>query len=136
MVNVRLVWFHRMMMKVMDLMKVRQLIQLLLIAFFVLAFQSTDIHVKHYTLDEISECNLSHTSDTTNQLRHHSTKIIVTENLAVKVRKKIEKVVIRSGFDYIQIPLKIPVDMRLYQQHVAKFISLGFNATAPPYIIS
>ena len=113
-------------------MKLKQSVQLLLIALFVWASQSTTINFQHHEIDEISECNLCHTSKQFKHYQHNSSGVIVHENLAVKIRKHVEKVVVNSRFDYTDIPRSKRIDIVENRQYTVKAVPLGFNATAPP----
>lgn len=117
-------------------MKLKQSVQLLLIALFVWTSQSTTIHFQHHVIDEISECDLCHASEQLDLFQHNSPIVIVNENLAVKTRKHIEKVVVVSRFDYTDVPLFQRVDIVENRQYIVEPVSLGFNATAPPHIFS
>lgn len=117
-------------------MKFKQYVNLLLIALFVWAFQSTTIHLQHSVIDEMSECNLCHTSEQLDLYNHHSSVVVVNENFAVKTKQHVEKVVVRSRFDYTAVPQFKWIDKVKNQNYALKPVSLGFNATAPPYPIS
>ena len=115
-------------------MNLKQSVNLLLIALFVWAFQSSAIHHHH---NEIEQCNLCHTVEQL-ELSHHnnSSTIIVNENLAVKVREQVEKVVVNSRFDYTILSRLTPINILEDRQYCVEPISLGFNATAPPVYFS
>ena len=113
-------------------MKLKQSVNLLLIALFVWAFESTTIHFQHNAMNQISECNLCHTSQKLDLSHHNSSVVIVNENLAVKTRKRAVKVVVKSRFDYTDVPKLEQVYIVKNQQYSVKPIPIGFNATAPP----
>jgi len=117
-------------------MKLKQSVQLLLIALFVWTSQSTTIHFQHHIIDEMSECNLCHASEQLDLFQHNSPVVIVNENLAVKTRNHVEKVVVKPRFDYMDVPLFKRVDILENRQYTVEQVPLGFNATAPPYLIS
>ena len=117
-------------------MKLKQFVNLLLIALFVFAFQSTTIHFQHHVIDEMSECNLCHTSEQLDLYNHHSSVVVVNENFAVKTRQHVEKIVVKSRFDYTDVPQIKWIDILENQQDTVEPVPLGFNATAPPYLIS
>ncbi len=117
-------------------MKLKQSVNLLLIALFVWAFQSSTIHFQHHEIEEISECNLCHTSEQLDLNHHNSTTVIVNENFAVKTRKHVEKVVVQSRFEYTPVPQVKWVDMVEDQQYSTEPIPLGYYAMAPPYLYS
>lgn len=138
-VNVQLVWLQsnkvvRKMhhMKGDNFMKLKQSVNLLLIAFFVWAFQSSTIHFQHHEIEEISECSLCHTSGQFDLTHHNSSTVIVNENFAVKTRKYVEKIVVRSRFDYTLVPQVKWVDIVEDQQYAVASIPLGYYAMAPP----
>ncbi len=117
-------------------MKLKQSVNLLLIALFVWTFQSTTIHFKHHVIDKVSECNLCDTSEQIDLYHHNIPAIVVNESIAVKNRKCEEKIVVKSRFDYTDtLPLKW-VDSIEYRQYTVKPIPLGYSSTAPPYIYS
>ena len=113
-------------------MKLKQSVNLLLIALFLWAFQSTTIHFQHNDIDQISECNLCHTFQKLDLSHHNSSGVIVNENLAVKIRKRAVKVVVKSRFDYTDTPKLERVNITPNRQYTVGPISLGFQATAPP----
>lgn len=117
-------------------MKLKQSVNLLLIALFVWAFQSSTIHFQHHEIEEISECNLCHTSEQLDLNHHNGSTVIVNENLAVKTRKHVERVVVKSRFDYTLVPQVKWVDIVEDQQYAVKRIPLGYYAMAPPHLYS
>ena len=113
-------------------MKLKQSVNLLLIALFVWAFQSTTIHSQHHELDEISECNICDISQKMKLYQHSIPMVVVNENFAVKIRREVEKVVVNSSFDYTDVLQFRQIDIVKYSQYTDRFLALGFNATAPP----
>jgi len=117
-------------------MKLKQSVNLLLIALFVWAFQSTTIHFQHHEIEEISECSVCDTSHKMKLHQHHNPVVVVNENLDVKIRREVEKVVISPKFDYTNVlPIK-QIDIVQNSQYSAGSVALGFNATAPPAYFS
>ena len=117
-------------------MKLKQSVNLLLIALFLWAFQSTTIHFQHNDIDQISECNLCHTSEQLDLYNHHSSVVVVNENFAVKTRQHVEKIVVKSRFDYTDTAQLNWVDIVEYRPYTVKPIPLGYLSTAPPYTFS
>ena len=117
-------------------MKLKQSVNLLLIALFVWAFQSSTIHFHHHTLDQISECNLCHSSQKFDLSHRNGSVVTVNENLAVKTRERVEKVLVKLRFDYTDVPKQATVHSVENQQYSVEPIPIGFNATAPPYLVS
>lgn len=117
-------------------MKFKQFVNLLLIALFVFASQSTTIHFQHQVIDEISECNLCHTSEQLDLYNHHSSVVVVNENFAVKTRQHVEKIVVKSRFDYTDVPHLRRMGIVEYRKYTVKPIPLGYLSTAPPSIFS
>ena len=117
-------------------MKLKQSVNLLLIALFLWAFQSTTIHFQHNAMNQVSECNLCHTSQKFDLSHHNSSVVIVNENLAVKTRKRAVKIVVKSRFDYTDVAQCKWVNIVDNRQYTVKPVPLGFNSTAPPYLIS
>jgi len=113
-------------------MKLKQSVNLLLIALFVWAFQSSTIHHQHNKIEEIAECNVCHTSEQLDLSHHNSSTIVVNEHLAVKTRRDVEKVVVRSRFDYTDVPHFKLVDIVDNRKYTKTIMPLGFDATAPP----
>lgn len=113
-------------------MKLKQSVQLLLIALFVWASQSTRIHFQHHEIDEISKCNLCHTSEQLDLYHQSSSIVIANENLAVRTTKQVEKVVVKSRFDYTNVPQIKRVKLVENRHYTVEPTPLGFNATAPP----
>jgi len=117
-------------------MKLKKSINLLLIALFVWAFQSSTIHFHHHTLDQISECNTCDTAQKLDLSLLHSSVVTVNENLAVKQREDVERVLVKSRFDYTVVPKQETILSIADQQYSVESIPIGFNATAPPYLVS
>ncbi|MGB5506507.1 MAG: hypothetical protein WBM70_07475 [Sulfurovum sp.] len=117
-------------------MKLKQSVNLLLIALFVWAFQSGTIHFQHHELEEISECHVCDTSEKMKLYQHNSPAVVVNENLAVKIRRQVEKVVINPRFDYTDVPKFKQIDIVKKSKYIERFVALGFNATAPPVYYS
>ena len=117
-------------------MKLKQSVNLLLIALFVFAFQSTTIHFQHHVIDEMSECNLCHTSEQLDLYNHHSSVVVVNENFAVKTRQHVEKIVVKSRFDYTDVAQCKWVNIVDNRQYTVKSIPLGYLSNAPPYTFS
>ena len=117
-------------------MKLKQFVNLLLIALFVWAFQNTTIHFQHHELEKISECNVCDTFQKMKLYQHNSPVVVSNENLAVKIRREVEKVVVNSRFDYTDVPQFKQIDIVKNSQYTNRLIKLGFNATAPPAYFS
>ena len=117
-------------------MKLKQSVKLLLIALFVWASQSTTIHFQHHELEEISECNVCDTSQKIKLYQHNRHVVVSNENLAVKIRRQVEKVVVHSRFDYTDVPQFKQIDIVKNSQYSDRSVALGFNATAPPVYFS
>ena len=113
-------------------MKLKYSVQLLLIALFVWSVQSTTIHFHHYEIDKISECDICHTSEQIDLHHQNSSIVIVDENLAVRTTEKVEKVIVKSRFDYTNVPHIKRVEIVDNRNYTVGPTSLGFNATAPP----
>ncbi len=116
-------------------MKLKQSINLLLIALFVWTFQSTTIHFKQHVIDKVSECNLCDISEHID-LNHHTPAGVVNENIAVKTRKREENIVVKSRFDYTDMPQFKLDDIVEPRRYTVKPIPLGYLSTAPPHILS
>lgn len=114
-------------------MKPQQYVMLLLIALFVGAYQNSTIHSKHHHIDEMSECHVCHTSEQLDHGHHQSTTPIVGENIAVKTRKHVEKIVVKTRFDHQDTPPFKKVDIVETHRYFVLSSPLGFLATAPPY---
>jgi len=117
-------------------MQQQQSVKLLLIALFVWASQNTAIHFQHHELEEISECNICDTSQKMKLYQHNSPVVVSDENLAVKIRREVEKVVVNASFDYTDVPQFKQIDIVKKSQYADKSVALGFNATAPPAYFS
>jgi hypothetical protein len=117
-------------------MKLKQSVKLLLIALFVWASQSTTIHFQHHELEDISECNVCNTSQKVKLYQHNRHVVVSNENLAVKIRREVKKVVVHSSLDYTDVPQIKQIDIVKYSQYTDRSVALGFNATAPPVYFS
>ena len=115
-----------------NFMKLKHSVQLLLIALFVWASQSSTIHFQHHEIDKISECNLCHTSENIDLHHQNSSIEIVNENLAVRTTKQEEKIIVKSKFDYTNVPPIKRVRLVENGHYTVEPTPLGFNATAPP----
>ncbi len=113
-------------------MKLQHSVKLLLIALFVWASQSTTIHFQHHELEKISECNVCETSQKIKLYQHNRHVVVGNENLAVNIRREVEKVVVNASFDYTEVPQFKQIDIVKHSQYIDRFVPLGFNATAPP----
>lgn len=117
-------------------MKLTQSVQLLLIALFVWASQSTIIHFQHHDIEEISECSVCDTSEKIKLYQDNRHAVVIDENLALNIRKEVEEIVVNSKFDYTDVPQFKQIDIVKYSQYTDRFLALGFNATAPPIYFS
>ena len=117
-------------------MKLKQSVQLLLIALFVWAFQGTTIHIHHHVIEDISECNVCDISEKMKLYQNNSPMVMVNENLAVKIRREVEKVVVNASYDYTDVPKFKKVDIVKNSQYTDRSVLLGFNANAPPVYFS
>lgn len=123
------------MMKGGDLMRLKQSVNLFLIALFIWAFQSTAIHSQHHILEEMSECSVCYFSEQMDLQHNNSTSLIVTEDVAVNRTKCMEKIVFKTRFDYTDASVPTEILRVTEQLFLAGFLPLGFNATAPPTFI-
>jgi len=117
-------------------MKLKQSVNLLLIALFVWAFQSTTIHYQHHEIDEISECSVCHAIEQMDLSHHNSPALAIQENIAVKIRNDVKKVVLSAAFDYTDVPPHKRISILAHLDYSLGSTPLGFNATAPPYPFS
>ena len=117
-------------------MKLQQFVKLLLIALFVWTSQSTTIHFQYHALEEISECNVCDTFQKMKLYQHNSPVVVSNENLAVKIRTEVEKVVVNARFDYTDVPPFKQIHILKKSQYPDRSVALGFNATAPPVYFS
>ena len=117
-------------------MQQQQSVKLLLIALFVWASQNTTIHFQHHELEEISECNICDTSQKMKLYQHNSPVVVSDENLAVKIRREVEKVVVNVSFDYTNVQQSKQTHIVRKSQYTDRSLTLGFNATAPPAYFS
>jgi hypothetical protein len=62
--------------------------------------------------------------------------VVSNENLAVKIRREVEKVVVHSSLDYTDVPQFKQIDIVKKSQYTDRSVALGFNATAPPVYFS
>jgi len=117
-------------------MKLTQSVQLLLIALFVWASQSTIIHFQHHDIEEISECSVCDTSEKMKLYQQNGHTVVIDENLALQIRREVEQIVVNPKFDYTDVPQFSPIDIVKYSQYPDRCTNLGFNATAPPVYFS
>lgn len=114
-------------------MKLKQSVNLLLIALFLWAFQTTTIHFQHTHIDDISECNVCQASQQTELYHHNTPKVAVTENLAIKKAERVvRKVIVASTFVYTSVPHRSLVALLESQECSVVLLPLGYDATAPP----
>lgn len=113
-------------------MKLKQSVNLLLIVLFIWAFQSTTIHYQQHSIEEVSECNVCHASEQMELYQHNTPVVEIKKNLAVKTRRKVEKVIVNARFDYTETPQLKRVDIVENRDYSVGPTPLGFNATAPP----
>ncbi len=118
-------------------MKLKQSVNLLLIALFVWAFQGTTIHIHHHVIEDISECNVCDISEKMKLYQNNSPMVMVNENLAVKIRREVQKqVFVAERFDYTQAPKPEHIGTVIHCQCDMAVIPLGFDSTAPPISFS
>lgn len=117
-------------------MKLKQSVKLVLIALFVWASQSTTIHFQHHDQKEVSECNVCDTSQKMKLYQHNTPVVVSNENLAVTIRREVEKIVVNERFDYTLVPQPKYIKTIENRQYCMVSISVGFNATAPPVYFS
>ena len=117
-------------------MKLKQSVNVLLIALFIWAFQSSTIHFQHHAIEEMSECNVCDISENMKLYQHNSPVVVFNENLAVKIKRQVEKIVINPRFDYTDVPKFKQIDIVKKSKYIDRFVALGFNATAPPVYYS
>jgi hypothetical protein len=115
-----------------NFMKLKQFVQLLLIALFVWGVQSSTIHFQHHEIDKISQCDLCDTFEQIDLHHQNSSTVIVNENQAVRTTKQVEKIIVKSRFDYTNVPQIKRVKLVENRHYTVEPTPLGFNATAPP----
>ena len=107
-----------------------------MLTLFVWAFQSTTVHYQHHAIEEISECKVCDISEQMELYQHNTPVFMAHENLAVKIRRDVRKVVVKSKFDYTKVLRLKQIDILESRQYSVASIPLGFNATAPPIYFS
>jgi len=116
-------------------MQLKQSVHLLLIALFVWAYQTTTIHYQHHVFEENSECKVCEASKEM-QLYQHSTPVLVfTENIAVNIRKRVEKVIVKVKSPTHDAPQFMQIGIVKHTQYTDSYIALGFHAKAPPVVL-
>jgi hypothetical protein len=113
-------------------MKLKQSVKLLLIALFVWASQSTTIHFQHHDHKEVSECNVCDASQKMKLYQHNTPVVVSNENLAVRIKREVETIVVNERFDYTVVPQPKYIKTIDNRQYCMVSRSVGFNATAPP----
>ena len=113
-------------------MKMKQSINLLLIALFLWAFQGTSTHFAEHALDSVSECQVCvHTNNLDTQ--HHEAPI---SNFYTPTRtfttQSAQLTVTSVPVDLAQSIVSKGVDLKGLKHLNVKALPLGFNTTAPP----
>jgi len=117
-------------------MKVKNLINLCLIALFVVAFQSKTIHFAQHAIDEISECKVCKVIEDIDLSHQNSSTLVLTESFAIETKKSKEKIVLKSRYDYDEPSPLGKQNIAPTKLYSSRHIALAFDATAPPYCIS
>ena len=115
-------------------MRLKQIINLLLIALFLGAFQTATIHSKHQSIETITECKVCAFTKHNTLTPHHIPQNIILENVAIArdTKKEIACVSIQRGFVYERVLKKLPVKVVNKELNDFKSPPLGYDATAPP----
>ncbi len=113
-------------------MKLKQSINLLLIALLVWTFQGTSTHFTDHTIDKVSECQVcEHTKNLDTQ--HHEAPILnfytVTRTFNLQLE---QQTVTNAPVDLTQSVASKDVDFLGLKHLKVKTLPLGFDATAPP----
>jgi hypothetical protein len=117
-------------------MKLKKTVNLLLIALFVVAFQSKTIHFAEHAIDAISECQVCEVTENLDLSHQNSSTLVLTESFAVETKKSEEKIVLKSKFDYAEPSLLHKQNIVPTKPYASRHLPLAFDATAPPYFIS
>ena len=117
-------------------MKLKQSMNLLLIALFISAFQGTLTHFTEHTIANISECQVcEHTKNLDTQ--HHETPLSNFYTSTRTFTTQLEQlIVVNTPVDLTQSVAIKRVDLMGLKVLKVRDLPLGFNATAPPYIFS
>lgn len=113
-------------------MKLKQSMNLLLIALFLWAFQGTSTHFTDHAIDKVSECQVcEHTKNLDTQ--HHEAPIsnfyTSTRTFTIQLEKLL---VVNTPVDLTQSVMSKDVDFRGLKHLNVKTLPLGFDTTAPP----
>ncbi|MDM5272645.1 hypothetical protein PGH07_10725 [Sulfurovum sp. zt1-1] len=112
------------------------LFRFVLIAFFLFAYQTTTIHSKHDHLSEFSECQVCIAFKSLGTSQHETVFSLQSESIAIEVSEVEEKRIVKDAYDLTQTPEQKTV---CFDGMLALDVSVppfGFDANAPPYILS
>lgn len=117
-------------------LRMRQTLNVTMIALFVWSFMISTINFHQHSLDEMTECSTCHATKNFDLQHHNNTTVTAQENVAIQNSKRVEHVVIGTAFDYTTVNQPEEILHVGEQTPRETFSSLGFYATAPPYLIS
>ena len=117
-------------------MKLKQSMNLLLIALFISAFQGALTHFTGHTMVNLSKCQVcEHTKNLETQ--HHETPLSNFYTSTRTFTAQLEQlIVVNTPIDITQSIASKDVDYLGLKHLNVQILPLGFNATAPPYIFS
>lgn len=115
-------------------MKLKQSVQLLLIALFVWTYQSITIHAHHHVTQEEVECHLCHAAKQLDLNHHENILVIVNEYIAVEVTKTKEKIIKIPRFTNFQKLQVKAVDLEGKRCFNLSPDTVGYYSTAPPVV--
>ena len=116
-------------------MKIKQTMNLLLIALFLWAFQGTATHFSEHAIDNVSECQVCvHTNNI--DTKHHEAPISNFYSSTRVFTTKLEKLTVANvPLDLTQSISSKGVDYLGLKHLEVKTLPLGFDTTAPPALI-
>ncbi len=107
-----------------------------LIALFLLAYQSSTVHSSKHLLQKVTECHECLSSEQFEHTVHQTISPIIIESHSTELEHTEQRVTLKLSIDHIQKPLLKWVDLTGLQNFCILPIPLGYLSTAPPSIFS
>jgi hypothetical protein len=107
-----------------------------LIALFLLAYQSSTVHSSKHLLQKVTECHECLSSEQFEHTVHKTVFPSIVESHSTESENITQRVTLKQSIDFTQRPLVKQVDFTGLQNFSISPIPLGYLSTAPPTIFS
>jgi hypothetical protein len=107
-----------------------------LIALFLLAYQSSTVHSSKHLLQKVTDCHECVSSEQFEHTVHQTIFPVIVESQSTESEHIEQRVTLKASIDHVQKPLVKRVDLTGLQHFCIPPIPLGYLSTAPPSIFS